>query len=102
MSGRARLPNRREHETLEFWHAGLGFTLGVCRYPDGRLAEVFISAHKTTSAMEAVARDAAIVLSMALQHGAPLFVIRSALSRDSDGGPATLIGAAIDALEGAP
>lgn len=100
MTLRACLSNRREHETLEFYHGDLGFTLGVGRYEDGRLAEVFISAHKTTTATEAVARDAAIVLSIALQHGAPIETIRDALTRDSEGGPATLIGAALNELAG--
>lgn len=50
------------------------------------------------SAIEAVARDAAIVVSIALQCGADLEVIRDALTKDHDGTPATLLGAALDAL----
>lgn len=102
MSARERLPNRRRHHLFEFDHGGLGFTCGVGRYSDGKIAEIFISAHKVGSPIEAIARDAAIILSIALQSGADPDVIRKALTRDHDGGPASLIGAAIDGLEGAP
>ncbi|WOJ89860.1 hypothetical protein RZS28_00655 [Methylocapsa polymorpha] len=102
MTSRERLPHRRRQESFEFFHAALGFTLGVGRYHDGRVGEIFLSAHKVGSPIEALARDAAIVLSIALQHGADLDVIRSALTSDSDGGPASLIGAAIDALLSQP
>jgi hypothetical protein len=37
---------------------------------------------------------------LALQHGVALETIRAALTRDHDGGPATLLGAALDALAG--
>jgi hypothetical protein len=44
----------------------------------------------------------AITTSLALQHGVALETIRAALTRDHDGGPATAIGAALDALAEAP
>jgi hypothetical protein len=106
MNERARLPNRRRQECLEFFHAGLGFTLGAGHYADGRIAEIFISSHNVGSPIEAIARDAAVAVSIALQFGADLEMIRQALTRDHDGGPATLLGAALDALlaqsEGSP
>jgi hypothetical protein len=49
------------------------------------------------------ARDAAVTVSIALQFGADIETIRQALTREHDGGPATLLGAALDALaEAAP
>jgi hypothetical protein len=102
MSARLRLPNRRRCESVEFRHAGLVFTLCAGCYRDGRIAEIFLSSHKPGSAVEAVARDAAIMTSLALQHGADLATIRQALTKDHDGGPATLLGAALDVLAGAP
>ena len=45
-----------------------------------------------------IARDAAILASLAFQHGVDLATIRAALTKDHDGGPATLLGAALDAL----
>jgi hypothetical protein len=100
---RERLPNRRQCKSFEFRHAGLDFTLAAGFYPDGRIAEIFLSSHKPRSPIEAIARDAAVTVSIALQFGADLETIRAALTRDYDGGPATLLGTALDALaEAAP
>jgi ribonucleoside-diphosphate reductase alpha chain len=101
-SGRLRLPNRRRCESVEFEHAGLRFTLCAGFYRDGRIAEIFLSSHKPGSPIEAIARDAAVTVSIALQHGADLETIRRALTKDHDGAPATLLGAALDILAGAP
>jgi hypothetical protein len=95
---RERLPNRRQCESFEFSHVGLAFTLCAGSYPDGRIAEIFLSSHKPGSPIEAIARDAAVTVSIALQFGADLETIRAALTRDHDGGPATAIGAALDKL----
>jgi hypothetical protein len=102
MSGRQRLPNRRACESFEFRHAGLDFTLAAGFYPDGRIAEIFLSSIRAGSQVEAVARDSAIAVSIALQFGADLQTIRAALTKDHDGHPATLLGAAIDKLAEAP
>jgi hypothetical protein len=99
---RERLGNRRRNESFEFRHAGLAFTLCVGFYRDGRIAEIFLSSHKPGSPIEAIARDAAVTVSIALQHGADLATIRRALTKDHDGGPATLLGTALDALAGVP
>lgn len=98
MTARERLPNRRRCESSEFRHAGLDFTLAAGFYADGRVAEIFLSSHKPGSPIEAIARDAAITTSLALQHGVALETIRAALTRDHDGGPSTLLGAALDRL----
>ena len=98
MSVRERLGNRRRNEIRQFEHGGLAFTVCAGFYPDGRIAEIFLSSAKSGSPIEAIARDAAIVTSMALQFGANLETIRTALTKDHDGGPATLLGAALDAL----
>jgi hypothetical protein len=100
MTARERLPNRRACESCEFRHAGLVFTLCAGFYPDGRVAEIFLSSHKPGSPIEAIARDAAVTVSLALQFGAGIETIRQALTRDHDGGPATLLSAALDALAG--
>ena len=98
---RQRLPNRRQCETFEFTHAGLDFTLCAGFYPDGRIAEIFLSSRKPGSPIEAIARDAAVTVSIA-QFGADLETIKQALTKDHDGGPATLLGAALDKLAEAP
>jgi hypothetical protein len=79
-------------------NAGIGFTLCAGFHPDRRIAEIFLSSEKPGSPIEAIARDAAVTVSIALQFGADLETIRPALTRDHDGGPATLLGAAFDAL----
>jgi hypothetical protein len=98
MSARERLPNRRRCESFEFEHAGLAFTMTAGFCLDGRVAEIFLSSNKPGSLIEAIARDAAVTVSIALQFGADLETIRGALTKDHDGRPATLLGAALDAL----
>ena len=95
---RERLRNRRQCESFEFSHGGFAFTLCAGFYPDGRIAEIFLSSHKPGSPIEAIARDAAVTVSIALQSGANLETIRAALTKDHDGGPATPLGAALDAI----
>ena len=58
MNARERLPNRRDHETVELDHGGFHFVVGIGRFADGRLAELFFSTVKSGTAVEAFARDA--------------------------------------------
>ena len=53
---------------------------------DGRLAEIFIDASKPSNDAADDARDAAVAMSIALQHGTPLEAIRAALTRDGPPG----------------
>jgi hypothetical protein len=99
MTNRHRLPDRRRGESFEFYHGNLGFTATIGRYRGGRIGELFINSHKTSGDLESMARDSAIILSIALQCGADLNATRSAVTRDANGAPATLIGAALDAIE---
>jgi hypothetical protein len=100
MSGRERLPNRRPSLTFEFQVAGLRYTCTVSCYRGGRIAELFISNHKTNSAADTAARDSAIMASIALQHGADVELLRKALCRDSHGRPSGPLGAALDRIAG--
>jgi hypothetical protein len=84
MSERERLPNRRICELIDFEHGGRRWTACVGRLEDGRPAEVFIEGPKD-SPLLALARDAAILASIALQHGAPLETLRHALAGRSAG-----------------
>src|SRR3984893_8696708 len=93
MSERKHLPNSRRGETFELECAGLKYTCTVGRYSDGRIGELFLNNHKSNSASDANARDAAIVASLALQHGVSLETIRRALLRDSHERPSTPLGA---------
>jgi len=98
MIDRERLPNRRASEFFEFESMNIRFTASVSRYPDSRIAELFIDNHKAGSGIGTLVRDAAITLSFALQHGADFEAIRHALCRDSQGRPLGPLGAALDLL----
>ena len=100
MSPRQRLPNRRPHEFRQFEHGGFQYVAGFGRFADGQLAEVFLSAAKSGTVIEAWARDSAIVASIALQHGVPADTLRHALSRDQGGGAASPIAAFLDLVVG--
>ena len=52
-------------------------------YPDGRLGEIFLNADRANSLLDFLMSDAAILASLALQHGCPLDEIRHALKRDA-------------------
>jgi hypothetical protein len=96
---RERLPDRRQSETFDFECGGLRYTCSFGRFRDGRIAEIFLSNHKSNSAADTAARDAAIVVSIALQFGANVETIRRALCRDSRGHASGPLGAALDELE---
>jgi hypothetical protein len=81
---RARLPDRRDCELIDFAHGGRKWTACVGRFADGRPAEIFIEGPKD-SPLLALARDAAILASIALQHGATLATIRHALAGRDEG-----------------
>jgi hypothetical protein len=94
---RQRLPNRRSHWLYRFESGGQMYTGGIGRFDDGRIAEIFINGAKVGSTAEANAQDAAIVASLALQHGCPLETIHHALVRGGgSGGP---LAALLDEVE---
>jgi hypothetical protein len=98
ISVRHRLPNRRASETFEIEAQGLRFTCSVSRFPNGSLAEIFLQNHKAGSMAGINAQDAAVVCSLALQHGVPLDVIRHALMRDGSGRASGPLATALDLL----
>ena len=99
------LAMRREAESFVLHFCGLSdpFFVTVGRFPDGRVAEVFINASKRDQLFDHLARDAAILISIALQYGAPIDALRKALSRDAHGSAQGIAGAALDVIvEGGP
>ena len=90
--------NRRFSATSTVEHGGAAFTMTVGHYEDGRIGELFINAAHVNSAIDALVSDAAIAISFALQHGADLTAIRSAMKRNSQGEPSSPIGAALDRI----
>jgi hypothetical protein len=93
---RERLAHRRASENFTFEIDGLRFTATVSRYPDGRISELFLNNHKYGNQSDTNARDAAIVFSFAVQHGADAEAIRRALCRDSQGRALGPLSAALD------
>jgi hypothetical protein len=95
------LPQRRACETFETAFGGLdrkyAVTLGF--YNNGAVGEVFITGGKSGQQVEAIARDGAVLLSLALQYGVPLENIKSAITRDERGDAASIIGAVVDRLK---
>ena len=98
MTSRERLPNRRGHELLDFEHGGIRYTVGIGRFADDRIAEIFLSTPKHGTAVDVNARDAAIAASLLLQHGCPLEVLRRALTRNVDGPASGPLARALDLL----
>jgi hypothetical protein len=100
MTGRERLPNRRMAETFGFECNGLRHVCTIGRFPDGRIAEIFLTNTKPSSQSDVNARDAGIAASLALQFGCSLETLRRALSRDPRGKASSPLGAALDAIAG--
>lgn len=98
MTERQRLSNRRVSETFAFEWAGMPFICSFSRFKGGELAEIFVSNHKSGSAVDATARDAAVLASIGLQFGVPLEVLKGALLRDARGQPQSPVCAALDAI----
>ena len=100
MMAREHLPNRRASEQIAFACGGFKFVATIIRFPDGRLAEIFLTNGKYGSDSDVSARDAAVVCSIALQFGTPLDVIRKALMRDGQSRPNGPLGVVLDLLAG--
>ncbi len=66
MRMRHRLPNRRSSTTFDFEFSSMKFTATVSYFEDGTLGEIFLMNHRNGSHADAVAKDSAIVCSIAL------------------------------------
>ncbi|MGX1151406.1 TSCPD domain-containing protein [Bradyrhizobium ottawaense] len=100
MTNRRVLPQRRRAETFEIAWGGFDrcFAVTLGFYPDGAVGEVFITGGKSGQEIEAIARDGAVAVSLALQYGAPIDSLVSAITRDERGNPSSIIGAVLDRL----
>jgi hypothetical protein len=95
---RRTLPQRRAAETFHVRFSNLPFTVTVGFYADGTPGEIFIDGRKTGNDIEAIARDAGVLLSLALQHGVPPETIHQPVTRSALGEPASILGAIIDCI----
>jgi hypothetical protein len=101
MTARKQLPTRRAAHTVEFLLDGVRYVATVGFFESGGLAEIFLQGGKPGSAVETASRDAAITLSLALQHGTSISAIRKALTRLPDGAAAGPLGRVLDIVEAA-
>jgi hypothetical protein len=98
LTHRIRLPNRRPNETQQFNRDGINIKMTVGFKPAGEIGEIFLNADRANSMLDVLMSDAAIIASIALQHGVPLDQLTHALKRDKFGIAASLIGAALDRI----
>jgi hypothetical protein len=96
---RRTLPQRRAAETfdLRFWNQPFTVTVGF--YADGRPGEVFVDIAKSGADIAGIARDVGVVISLALQHRVDVATIAHAITRDSSGVAASILGAIVDAIQ---
>lgn len=97
-NARERLPNRRPSESFDFEHSGISYRAEFSRYPDGRIAEVFVNGAKVNTSSDIAMRDCAIILSFALQHGCPIDAVLPALTRGHDERPLGPMGKLLELL----
>ena len=83
MTARECLPNRRGSRSFNFVHDGRTYHATATRYPDGRLAEIFLDVGKAGSSVQQHAEANAVLVSLALQHGVEVETIVHAVA----GGP---------------
>ena len=112
---RRRLPNRRPSETRALTVGNHTFTATIGFDPaDGRPREIFLTGAKDGTDMAAILDDAAVTLSIALQHGVSAAALAKSVARlpaapltpadlavssgPAHTAPASIIGAALDLL----
>ena len=116
---RLRLQERRTCDMIEVDHVWSPATaqeivepllVSIGRYPDGRIGEVFIDGRekgkgKVAQRTTALRQDVAVLISIALQYGAQIEVLRDAMGRGEVQAmgrvrvmPHTIIGSVLDAL----
>ena len=95
---RRTLPQRRAAESfgMRFWNQPFTVTVGF--YADGTAGEVFIDNCKTGNDIQSIARDAGVLLSLALQHGVLPETIRYAVTRGASEEPVSILGAVVDSI----
>jgi hypothetical protein len=98
MSERRRLQNRRPCLTFDIRVANLTYKVSTGHFPNGELAEVFISNHRSNSSADVAARDCGILMSLLLQMGCPAETIAHSLSRNTDGSASGVAAAVLDTI----
>jgi hypothetical protein len=89
---RQHLPSRRASGVFQFEHASTRYTATISRFSNGELAEIFFDHARPNSQLAELANDAAVLVSLLLQHGVTAPAIRHSIS-----GP---VATALDKIEG--
>src|SRR6476620_1702762 len=92
------LPERRRAKTFALTACNQTVTITTGFYADDALGEIFINGCKTGNDIASIARDAGVLLSLALQHGVPPDTIRHAVTRGGSEEPASILGAVVDSI----
>ena len=99
---REMLPGRRNNESFDVEFpvmSGRRVIVTVGYMDDWRVGEVFLAVDKQTgTGGDVAARDTAILISLALQHGCPLRTLADATTKTADGTPEGLAGIVLEAL----
>ncbi len=89
------LPHRRMIETVECEFEGIRFYLTLGFHSGGRVGEVQVSGFKHGAHVDLMMEDACALISALLQRFVSPLALQDMMARKPDGGPASLIGAAI-------
>lgn len=102
---RKRPRNRRRVETRPLFYINREFTVSIGYHDDGQIAEVWCDPppNMTGNTADFMARDAATVISVAIQRGVPIEELAKSIARVQDSPkseprPATIIGEILDVL----
>lgn len=91
------LPTRRAGYNFDFIVGTTRFTASVSAVL-GDVKEVFLNSDKIDSDVDLTMRDAAVVISIALQYGIKASEMLHSVGRNADGKPSSPIGAILDIL----
>lgn len=99
MTARNHLPQRRVCETFEVRKHGIDWVVSVGFYGDmATPGEVFITGARAGTDLASITLDGGILVSLALQYGAPANAMGHAIARDQDGTPSTILGEVLERL----
>lgn len=95
---RERLPQRRGGENFDFIVGKTHFQASVRRGSKNIVREVFINSSKIDSDVDLTMRDAAILISIALQYGITSMEMAHSMGRNMDGRASSPIGEILDII----
>lgn len=99
MAERTPLNGRRPSETFEIQVTGLPpIMVGFGYYFDGKIGEVFTTSYKIGTQFDIECSDAAVLISLALQHGVSASTMLKSMNRTPEGEPVSVAAHILEAL----